>query len=134
MRKTIVLPALLALGFAVCVVAQTESDFSGWMKQVAATNGAVKKAVASKDNAAVAMSADTLSGIFGQVAAYFSSHNIADGADKAKAAQKASMDLAAAAKSGDDAKVASAAGAVGGSCAGCHMAHRDGSPGAFKIK
>ena len=134
MRKTIVLPALLALGFAVCVVAQTESDFSGWMKQVAATNGAVKKAVASKDNAAVATNAETLSGVFDKVAAYFSAHNIADGADKAKAAQKASMDLAAAAKAGDEAKITADAAAVGGSCAGCHMAHRDGSPGAFKIK
>lgn len=133
MKKTLFLPVVLALGFAVCVVAQTESDFSGWMKDVAATKGKVKKGVDSK-SADVGTDATHLAGLFKQVGAYFTSHSMSDAADMAKKAETASSDLAAAAKAGDDAKMQSSVAAINGSCGGCHMAHREGSPGAYKIK
>jgi len=136
MKKTILLPGLLALGFAMCVVAQTEADFSGWMKDVAKTKGAVAKAVKGGQNNDAAEGASHLADIFKQVGGYFSSHNMADAAGMAKNAQMAASDLAAAAKGGDAAKIDSSLMAVNGTCGACHMAHRvaGDAPGTFKIK
>jgi hypothetical protein len=54
MKKTIVVPGFLALGFALCLVAQSDADYSGWMKDVAATKGKITKGIAAKQNAEVA--------------------------------------------------------------------------------
>jgi hypothetical protein len=62
MKKTLVLPAFLALGFSVCVIAQSEADYSGWMKDIAQTKGKVTKGVASK-SADVATDAEHLAGL-----------------------------------------------------------------------
>jgi cytochrome c556 len=135
MKKTIVLPVLLALGFAVCVIAQSEADYSGWMKDVAATKGKVKKAMDSKSNSDVAENATHWAGLFKQVGAFWAGRNVSDAVAIAKGAETASNDLAAAAKAGDDAKMASAMQTVSGACGTCHMAHREGAaPGSFKIK
>jgi cytochrome c556 len=134
MKTTLVLPALLALGFAVCVVAQTEAEYSGWMKDIAKTKGALTKAVKGKENAEASTNAMHLSGLFKQVEGYFTSHNMSDAAGLAKSAQTASDSIAAAAKAGDDAKAESELQTLSGTCGQCHMAHREGSPGNFKIK
>lgn len=131
-----ILRIAFALGMGIMggvLLAQTETDFSGWMKQVAATNGKLKGAVAAKDAKAVAVEAKTLDTIFAQVEAYFGSHNMTDAAGLAKAVHANTTKLATAAAAGtvDEA----AATAVGGSCAGCHMAHREkGADGAYKMK
>jgi cytochrome c556 len=134
MRKTIVLPILLALGLAVCVVAQTDAEYSGWMKDIAKSKGGVKKAIDSKSNSDVAEGATHMAGLFKQVGAFWAKKNASDAVTIAKNAETASNDLAAAAKAGDDAKMASSFQAVGAACGACHMAHRDGSPGSFTIK
>ena len=134
MKKTIVLPGLLALGFAICIVAQTEADYSGWMKDVAATKGKVTKEIAAKQNADVATDAAHLAGLFKQVGAFWTGRNVSDAVTIAKNAETASNDLAAAAKGGDDAKMQSSLQTVNGACGACHMAHREGTPGNFKIK
>ncbi|PWU10068.1 MAG: hypothetical protein C5B51_04910 [Terriglobia bacterium] len=134
MKRTIVLPVLLAMGFAVCVIAQSEADYSGWMKDVAATKGKAKKALDSKSNSDVADAGSHLAGLFKQVGAFWSSRNASDAVTIAKNAETASNDLAAAAKAGDDAKMQSAMQTINGACGTCHMAHREGSPGSFKIK
>ena len=81
MKKTIVLPVLLALGFAVCVIAQSEADYSGWMKDVAATKGKVKKAMDSKSNTEVAENATHWAGLFKQVGAFWAGRNVSDALD-----------------------------------------------------
>ena len=134
MKKTIVLPAMLALGFAVCLVAQSEADYQGWMKDVAATKGKVKKDMDAKSNSDVATDAEHLSGLFGKVAAFWAGRSVSDAESIAKNAEAASKDLAVAAKAGDDAKMASAMQTVNSACGMCHMAHREGAPGSFKIK
>lgn len=135
MKKHVVLPSLLALGMAFCVFAQSEADFQGWMKDVAATNGKTKKAVTEKSGADVAANAQHLEGIFKEVGAFFAKRGGADDAvGMAKKAETAAHDLAAAGTANDADKMASAAAALGGTCGGCHMAHREGQPGAFKIK
>jgi len=125
---------LLALGFAVCLVAQSEADYSGWMKDVAATRGKVTKEIAAKQNADAATDVAHLADLFKQVGAFWAGRKVDDAETIAKKGETAAGDLAAAAKAGDDAKVQSSMQAIGGTCGGCHTANREGSPGSFKIK
>ena len=134
MIKTIFLPGLAALGLAICLVAQTEADYSGWMKDVGATKGKVTKGIAAQQNAEVATDAAHLADIFKQVGAFWTGRNVSDAVTIAKNAETAANDLAAAAKVGDEAKMKSSLQAVNSACGACHMAHREGSPGSFKIK
>lgn len=134
MLKTIVVPGFVALIMALTLVAQSEADYSGWMKDVAATKGKVTKGIAAKQNADVATDADHLATVFKQVGAFWSSRNANDAVTLAKTAETAATDLSAAAKAGDDAKMQSSLQAINGTCSACHMAHRDGTPGNFKIK
>jgi cytochrome c556 len=134
MRKTFVLPVLLALGLVVCVVAQTDADYSGWMKDIAKTKGGVKKGIESKSYSDVADSATHMAGLFKQVGSYWAGRKASDAVGIAKDAQNASNDLAVAAKAMDDAKMQSSFQAIGAACGACHMAHRDGAPGSFTIK
>jgi mono/diheme cytochrome c family protein len=133
MKKTALLPIFLALGFSVCVLAQSEADYSGWMKDIAATKKSVAKGVASKASD-VPDNAEHLAGLFKQVAAFWQGRNVSDAVDIAKKAEGASTELAAAAKAGDDDKEQAALQTINGSCGQCHMAHREGSQGNFSIK
>ncbi|MBZ5579972.1 MAG: hypothetical protein LAP40_25725 [Acidobacteriia bacterium] len=135
MKKQIILPALLAFGMALCVYAQSEADYQGWMKDIAATSGKARKAVASKSGADAAESAQHLEGIYKQVGEFFAKRGGADDAVQiAKKGEAAAHDLAAAGSANDADKMASSMQAINGTCGACHMAHRDGQPGAFKIK
>jgi cytochrome c556 len=133
MKKAVVLPALLALGFSLCVIAQTEADYSGWMKDIAQTKGKVAKGVASK-SAEVPADAEHLAGLFAKVAAFWQGRNASDAVTIAKGAESASNDLAAAAKAGDESKEQSDLQTINGACGMCHMAHRAGEKGNFSIK
>jgi cytochrome c556 len=133
-KATLVLPILLALGFGICLVAQTEADYSGWMKEVVATKGKLTKEIKGKQNAEAATDAKHLAGLFVQVGAFWSGRNASDATTIAKNAETASNDLAAAAGAGDDAKMESSLQTINSTCGACHTAHREGSPGSFKIK
>lgn len=134
MIKSILLPGLAALGLAICMIAQTEADYPGLMKDVGATKGKITKAIAAKQNADVATDAARLADTFKKVGAFWSSRNASDAVALAKTAETAANDLADAAKAGDEDKMQSSLKAINGTCGGCHMAHREGSPGSFKIK
>jgi hypothetical protein len=134
MIKTIVLPGLVALGIAASLIAQTEADYPGWMKDVAATKGKLTKGIAAKQNSDVATDAEHLSGVFKQIGAFWAGRNASDAVTLSKTAETAATDLAAAAKAGDDAKMQSSLQAINGTCGACHTAHREGTPGSFKIK
>jgi cytochrome c556 len=134
MIKTIVIPGLAALGLAICMVAQTEADYPGLMKDVGATKGKVTKGIAAKQLADVATDAAHLADVFKQVGAFWTSRNTSDAVNLAKTAETAANDIAAAAKTGDDAKIQSSVQELNRTCGACHMAHREGSPGSFKIK
>jgi hypothetical protein len=133
MKITAVLPVVLALGFSVCVIAQSEADYSGWMKDIAATKKSVAKGVASKA-ADVPENAEKLAGLFKQVATFWEGRNASDAVDIAKKAADASTELAEAAKAGDEAKEQSSLQTINGACGQCHMAHREGSQGNYSIK
>ena len=135
MKKHFVLPSLLALGMALCVFAQTEADYQGWMKDIATTAGKARKAVMDKSGADAASSAQHLEGIYRQVGAFFAKRGGAEDAVAiAKKGESASHDLAAAGTANDADKMASAMQTINGTCGACHMAHRDGKAGDYKIK
>jgi cytochrome c556 len=114
------------------LLAQTESDFSGWMKQVAKSNGALKGALKGGDLKAAQTEAAALESAFKSVEAYFTKAGMADAAKMAKAAHESAGATAKA--TSIDAATAASAG-VGGSCQGCHGAYREkGADGAYKIK
>jgi cytochrome c556 len=117
------------------LLAQTESDFSGWMKEIAATNGKMKGAVASKDAATVTASAKVLETDFKAVETYLTKAGVADAAAMAAKNVTAAAAMQKAAAAGNFDEVATQSAVVGGSCAGCHMAHREKGPdGAYKMK
>jgi cytochrome c556 len=134
MIKTIVLPGLAALGLAICLIAQTEADYPGLMKDVGATKGKITKGIAAKQNDGVATDAAHLADVFKKVGAFWTSRDASDAVNLAKTGETAANDLAAAAKAGDEAKMQSSLQAINSTCGSCHMAHREGSPGSFKIK
>lgn len=116
------------------MVAQTEADYSGWMKDIAATKGKLTKEVKGRQNAEASTDAMHLAGLFKQVQAFWQGRNASDAVGIAKSAETASNDIAAAAKAGDEAKMDSSLQTLNGACGQCHMAHREGSPGSFQIK
>jgi hypothetical protein len=103
------------------------------MKDIAQTKGKVAKGVASK-SADVPNDAEHLAGLFAKVAAFWQGRGVGDAVGIAKGAEKASNELAAAAKAGDEAAQQSSLMAINGACANCHMAHRAGEKGNFSIK
>jgi len=134
MIKTVVLPGLLGLGLALTLIAQSEADYAGWMKDIGATKGKVTKGIAAKQNAEVAVDAAHLADVFKQVGAFWASRNTTDAVTLSKTAQTAADDLAAAAKSGDETKMQASLKAINGTCGACHMAHREGTAPNYKIK
>src|ERR1041384_7053144 len=114
MIKTIALPGFLALGFALTMIAQSEADYPGLMKDVAATRGKITKGIAAKQNAEVATDAAHLAGVFKQVGAFWTTRDAADAIALSKTAETAANDLSAAAKAGDEAKMQSSLQAIGG--------------------
>jgi mono/diheme cytochrome c family protein len=101
---------------------------------VGGTRGKIGKNIAAKNTAEIETDATRLAGVFKQVGAFFAARKADDAVTLAKTAETAATDLAAAAKAGDEAKMQAAAQAMNGTCQACHMAHREGSPGSFKIK
>lgn len=117
------------------LLAQSESDFSGWMKQVSDTGKKAKASVTAKDAAAISADAKTFEGLFKQVEAFFTSKGMPDAAAQAKAAHTAAGAAAKAADEGNVDAAITSMGSVTGSCNGCHSLYREGEKGGpYKIK
>jgi cytochrome c556 len=119
---------------AAVLFAQSDSDYQGWMKTVAATNGSLQKNIAAKDAAAVAADAQKLQDTFKQVEMFWQKRNAADAVEFAKQAQNVAATVAADASTANMDKAAADAKTIGAACAGCHMAHREKTDTGFKIK
>lgn len=118
------------------VLAQSEADYAGWMKQIAATNKQLKGNIAAKDMKAAKANAKILEDNFKEVEMFWSKRgNAADAVNLAKQANMAASNVMSAVGSGDWDKAGTEAGAIGGTCGQCHMAHRGkGSDGKPMIK
>ena len=135
MKKTLRIVFALSMGvLGGVLLAQTEADFSGWMKEVAATNGKMKGAVAAKDAATATATAKVLENDFKQVETFMTKRGTADAAAMAKAASTAAANVQKAVAAGNFDEATTQAAAVAGSCGGCHMAHREKGDSGYKIK
>jgi cytochrome c556 len=129
-----VLAAVIAV-LAIDALAQSDSDYQGWMKSIAANLGSLNTNIAGKHGVDASTDADKLKATFKQVEEYWKKRGGAD--DAVNFAYRAQTAAAAAAKAAIEGNLNDAAAQVKNlqaACGGCHMAHREGTPGSFKIK
>lgn len=128
-----VLCSLIASVAFFVLLAQSDADYQGWMKEVAANNGKLTKGIAAKDSSAAA-AASTLENVFKQVEAFWSKKGASDAVAFAKQAHMAAAEAGKAINAGDFDKAAAEGKTITAQCGGCHAAHRGGEKGAFTIK
>jgi cytochrome c556 len=132
MNRHIVIVGALALG-ALCFGA-IEDELQPAMKTLAATNGKARKDMEAKSNSDLAADAKILQENLAKVAAVFEKQHMMDVAKLARNGEAAAKDLASAAEAGNAEKIDAAMKAVGASCGGCHMAHREKVGETYKFK
>lgn len=126
-----VITALVVVG----ALAQSDSDYQGWMKSNGATMGSLNKKIAAKDGAGAAADAEKLEATFKQVEEFWKKRGGADDAvNFAMKGQMAAASIAKDASAGNFDQAAADVKSLQANCGGCHMAHREGTPGSFKIK
>jgi mono/diheme cytochrome c family protein len=131
-----------SMGLLVCTLllgvtvwAQSDADYSSWMKSNAATAASLGKNLTAKAGDAAAMDAKTLQDNMTKVAAYWQAKNVGDAVKFAQDAKSGFAQVAALASAGkfDDATAAMKMAQT--SCGGCHMAHRErAADGTFSMK
>jgi len=137
MRKVVItlvinLAALLGLGVVAC--AQDEADLQKWMKTTGGEFGALRK-IESKTGPDAAASAEKIAVIYDQMKGFWEKRQVDDAVKMSTDGKAAALELASAAKAGDGDKAAAAFKTVGGTCQGCHTAHREkAADGSYKIK
>ena len=134
MRKVYVLASIGTLLLAGFVLAQSDSDYQGWMKMNGANMGSLGKNMQAKNGAGAAADAEKLQATLKQVEAYWRQKNVPDAVAFAQKGQTAAAAVAKAASAGDMDTAAAELKMLQGNCGGCHMAHREGTPGNFKMK
>jgi cytochrome c556 len=133
MRFVCALAGVVAM-FVGVLLAQSDADYQGWMKTVAATNGSMQKNLAAKDAAAVSADATKLEATFKQVGGFWQARGTTDAVNLAKQAQDAAAAVSRDASSGNLDQAAADAKSLGATCGQCHMAHREKGDSGFKIK
>jgi hypothetical protein len=134
LRKEFVLASIVALLLAGFVLAQSDSDYQGWMKMNAANAGSLGKNIQAKNGEGAAADAMKLEATLKQVEAYWQQKNVPDAVGFAQKGQAAAAAVAKAASAGDMDTAMAQMKSMQGNCGGCHMAHREGTPGSFKMK
>jgi cytochrome c556 len=115
--------------------AQDHEELKAAMKTAGAASGSLRKTVVAKDADATATTAESLAGAFKTAQAHFEEHKMEDGIKFAQTGNKASLNLAAAAKAGDWDKASDEFKTIGAQCQGCHAAHREKlADGTYKMK
>jgi hypothetical protein len=134
MRKIFVLAVVTALLVA-GALAQSESDYQAWMKSNPVNMGSLNKNIMAKDGAAAAADAQKLEATFKQVEDFWKKRGGADDAvNFAMKAQMAAATIAKDAAAGNFDQATADVKSLQANCGGCHMAHREGAAGSFKIK
>jgi cytochrome c556 len=134
MRKMYIMAVTAAL-VVVGALAQSDSDYQGWMKSNAANMGSLNKNIAAKNAAGAAVDAEKLEATFKQVEEFWKKRGGADDAvDFAMKAQMAAASVAKDASASNFDQAAADMKSLQANCGGCHKTHREGTPGSFKIK
>ena len=105
------------------------------MKDIAAAQAALRTHTTAKSYDSIAADAAALKTLFGATGDFWQPRNAADAIGFVTAGTKAADELATAAKGKSDEGVTAASRALGGTCQGCHAAHRERQPdGSYTIK
>jgi hypothetical protein len=124
----IIAAAVLAASPALFASEVPSEQHVKWMKESGELSGKVRKGVE------VEASAKRMAAIYKEVEGFWGKRS-AIGAKASKDAQAAANELAKAAASGDAAAIGAASKVLGGTCRGCHDAHREKvSDTEYKIK
>ncbi|HKT81224.1 MAG TPA: hypothetical protein VJP86_13450 [Vicinamibacterales bacterium] len=131
----LVLGAVVLLGLSVAANEKPSAAYVQAMKDLQTAQGGMRNAVTAKDYDAIAKHAATFKASFDAAEAFWTAKKADDAVNAAKAGVKGATDLAAAAAAKNDEGIAAAQRAIGGTCMGCHTAHRERLPdGTFEIK
>jgi hypothetical protein len=113
----------------------TDDDLDKLMKEIGATNGALRKAIDGQNAELLKTNADKLEDLFEQVDDFWSARNVKDAADVADDAAEHAEHLEDDADAKDFAKAAEHAKLLAAACASCHGKYRDKGPdGQYRIK
>ena len=113
----------------------TDDDLDKLMKEIGATNGAMRKAIDGQNAELLKTNADKLEELFEQVDDFWSARNVKEAADVADDAAEHADHIEDAADAKDFAKAAEHAKLLAGTCASCHGKYRDKGPdGQYRIK
>jgi hypothetical protein len=127
MRKMYVVAVTTAL-VVVGALAQSDSDYQGWMKSNPANMGSLNKKIAAKDGAGAAADAEKLEATFKQVEDFWKKRGGADDAvNFAMKAQTAAAAVAKDASAGNFDQAAADVKSLQANCGGCHIAGVRGS-------
>lgn len=119
---------------AVSVWAQSDADHATWMKTIMGNMGATKKGIEAKSPEAAA-SAGKIADAFDKVHGFWTAKGASDAVQASATAKAGAQDAARHIAAGDFDKAGASFGAVGGTCKGCHDAHREkAADGSWKIK
>jgi cytochrome c556 len=123
---------LLASGFAAFGLADDHEDR---MKAVGAANGSLRKNVTAGTMDAAAKDAQMMADLLKKEEDWWSGKGAADATKFAADGQTAAKAISTAAAAGKAEDVAASQKALGASCQGCHMAHREKvDGGGYKTK
>jgi len=94
------------------------------MKQTNKSFASAQKGVAAKQASMTVAAGDKMAELFEHVRVHFEGHKTADAIEFAKTARNAAKDLAVDAKADHWEKASADLKTIGGTCQGCHAAHR----------
>src|SRR5262249_48609872 len=104
-----------------------EQEYGKWMKTVNATMGSLRTNVQGKNADETAKAAATLVDVFKKSEDFWKGRKKDDAAEWSKKAWTAAGEVEAAAKANDFDKAMASMRNIGGTCAACHTAYREGS-------
>ena len=125
--KKLVAVSLFAAVFASALSARAvdEDAYKKLMKEAGGAGGRVKKAIEAKSQEAVVKDAERIEVLFKEMAGFWETKTVKDGAKWSHEAEAAAHKIVVAAKAGDFEKAREELGAYQKSCKGCHEAHRE---------
>ena len=133
--KAAVICAAVIVGFTAMANEKPTPAYQTAMKNLGTANAGLRGDVTNKNYEGIEKHAATFKASFTMAESFWTGKKVADAIQLSKDGLKAANDLEAAAKAKNDDGIAGAQRGIGGTCRGCHMAHREQLPDmTFEIK
>lgn len=131
-KATFALSAILAAGFVLS--AQESDNIEAWMHDVD-TAAKVMRKLEKKTGPEVVAHAEKVGSAYEKMIGFWRQRNAEDAVKLSETGKAAAVELASAAKADDAEKANAAWTKIGGTCRGCHEAHREKTPeGKYQVK